>query len=81
MEAKIALGTKMAQKTRAVCPIGAGRAGDKVEWAPELNRASDVVKEWSERCFWKAMAEKWPSGVQVVGASDGSQRGRNGAYG
>ena len=60
-----------------------GRRGDQAaeEWASELDRAGDVVKEWNQQGFEKALAGMRLQPGMMMGVSDGSQRGKNGTYG
>ena len=76
------MGKKMIQRTRPVYSIGAGGGKAEEEWAPELNRAGDVVTEWKRHGFGQVVEKNRPLDGQCMrGASDGSQRGKDGTYG
>ena len=49
-------------------------------WVPEIGRADDVVEEWKRHGFEGALATSRLSRQEIIGVSDGSQRGQRGAW-
>lgn len=67
--------------SRPAYAIGRRNVYITAEWAPELDRADDVVAEWKRQGFEEVLAASRLTRQENLGASDGSQRGKNFIYG
>ena len=81
VEAVSTFGNKVDNSSRLTYAIGRrdGRAVE--EWVPERDKAGDVITEWNRHGFEEALAGIRLDAGMMTGASDGSQRGKNGTYG
>ena len=77
IEVGLKLGELIEKRNRLGYVIGRRSAGDVPEWVPRLRRADDVVAAWKPEGLEKALAKSLLEREAMVGASDGSQRGKN----
>ena len=55
--------------------------GGRAEWKPSLRRTADAVTDWWAAGLCEVVEASRPDKGVLIGAIDGSQFGRKGAYG